>query len=125
MQRLGWSLFLCLNRSLENEQRLRRLGEVEAAQCRLQLQTVRDENTRLRKDIEVGVLYGGLSALLKAFFLVIVVYLSGFLDDHYHFLRVVSLRKSDIYDMILLFVVTLCLSYMFSCLDMQGDFFNM
>ncbi|KAA0724164.1 E3 ubiquitin-protein ligase RFWD3 [Triplophysa tibetana] len=41
-----------LKKSLENEQRLRRLGEVEAAQYRLQLQTVRDENTRLRKDIE-------------------------------------------------------------------------
>lgn len=41
-----------LKRSLEDEQRLRRLGEVEAAQCRLQLQTVRDENLRLRKEIE-------------------------------------------------------------------------
>ncbi|XP_057186032.1 E3 ubiquitin-protein ligase RFWD3 isoform X2 [Triplophysa rosa] len=41
-----------LKKSLEDEQRLRRLGEVEAAQCRLQLQTVRDENTRLRKEIE-------------------------------------------------------------------------
>lgn len=70
---LGLSLLLCLCRSLEDEQRLRRLGEVDAAQCRLQLQTMRDENTRLRKEIEVGVLYKVLSALgtsglLKCFF---------------------------------------------------------
>ncbi|XP_055047831.2 E3 ubiquitin-protein ligase rfwd3.S [Misgurnus anguillicaudatus] len=41
-----------LKKSLEDEQRLRRMKEMETAQCRLQLQTIKDENTRLQKEVE-------------------------------------------------------------------------
>ncbi|KAI5100403.1 E3 ubiquitin-protein ligase RFWD3, partial [Silurus meridionalis] len=41
-----------LKRSLEQEQSLRRKAELEAAQCRLQLQVVTDECGKLRKEVQ-------------------------------------------------------------------------
>lgn len=44
---------VCVFRSLEQEQSLRRKAELESAQCRLQLQVVTDECGKLRKEVQV------------------------------------------------------------------------
>lgn len=44
---------VCMCRSLEQEQSLRRKAELESAQCRLQLQVVTDECGKLRREVQV------------------------------------------------------------------------